>query len=80
MNSFFYIPLMGTTLLALVNINDSPKSFSDVKELNEVCDVDYSKVSAIATCKIDKTDMSFEEKVRVCMLKMRVIERPLMFN
>ena len=71
---------MGTTLLALVNINDSPKSFSDVKELNEVCDVDYSKVSATATCKIDKLDMSFEEKVRSCTLKMRVTGHTPMFN
>ncbi len=80
MNSFFYIPLMGTTLLALVNINDSPKSFSDVKELNEVCDVDYSRVSAIATCKIDDIDMSFKEKVRMCKIKMRVINRSPTFK
>ncbi|HHZ96438.1 MAG TPA: hypothetical protein EYN67_13005 [Flavobacteriales bacterium] len=80
MNSFFYIPLMGTTLLALININDSPKSFSDVIEFNEVCDVDYSKVSAIATCKVDDVDMSFKEKVKVCTIKMRVINPSPIFN
>jgi hypothetical protein len=71
---------MGTTLLALVNINNPSINFSDVKELNEVCDVDYSKVSAIATCKIDKLDMSFKEKVRSCTLKMRVIGHTPIFN
>jgi len=71
---------MGTALLTLININNSPKSFSDVKELNEVCDVDYSRVSPVATCKIDDLDMSFKEKVRVCTIKMRVINRSPIFN
>jgi hypothetical protein len=71
---------MGTALLTLININDSPRSFSDAKELNEVCDVDYSRVSAIATCKIDDIDMSFKEKVRMCTIKMRVINRSPTFN
>jgi|TARA_R110001583_G_scaffold138163_2_gene289789 hypothetical protein len=80
MNSFLYIPLLGSALVALININNPPISFSDGEELNEVCDVDYSRVSAIATCKIEDPDMSFEEKVRVCTLKMRVINPSPIFN
>jgi hypothetical protein len=71
---------MGTTLLALVNINNPSINFSDVIEFNEVCDVDYSKVSAIATCKVDDVDMSFKEKVKVCTIKMRVINPSPIFN
>ena len=76
MNSFFYFPLMGTALFALINSNVPSTNFSDSKELNEVCDVDYSRLSAIALCKIDDPDMSFEEKVRICTLKMRVTNPP----
>tara|TARA_R110002050_G_scaffold186209_1_gene320406 strand:- start:310 stop:549 length:240 start_codon:yes stop_codon:yes gene_type:complete len=76
MNSFFYFPLMGTALFALINNIGPSTNFSDSKELNEVCDVDYSRLSAIALCKIDDPDMSFEEKVRVCTLKMRVTSPP----
>ena len=76
MNSFFYFPLMGTALFALINSNGPSTIFSDSKELNEVCDVDYSRLSAIALCKIDDPDMSFEEKVRICTLKMRVTNPP----
>ena len=80
MNSIFYIPLLGSALVAFININSPPKSFSDVEELNEVCDVDYSRAVAIATCKIDDIDMSFKEKVRMCTIKMRVINRSPTFN
>ena len=76
MNSFFYFPLMGTALFALINSTGPSTNFSDSKELNEVCDVDYSRLSAIALCKIDDPDMSFEEKVRICTLKMRVTNPP----
>jgi len=67
---------MGTALFTLVNAATPSTNFSDDKELNEVCDVDYSRVSAIALCKLDNPDMSFEEKVRVCTLKMRVQSQP----
>ena len=80
MNLFLHIPLMGATLLTLVSVNDPPKSFPDVGEPSEVCDVDYSKVAAIATCKIDNLDMSFEEKVESCTLKMHIINRSPIFN
>ena len=67
---------MGTALFALISKSGPSTNFSDSKELSEVCDVDYSRVSAIALCKIDDPDMSFEEKVRLCTLKMRVTNQP----
>ena len=67
---------MGSALFALINSTGPSTNFSDSKELNEVCDVDYSRLSAIALCKIDDPDMSFEEKVRICTLKMRVTNPP----
>jgi len=76
MNSFFYFPLMGSALFALINTGAPTTNFSDSKALNEVCDADYSRVSAIALCKVDDPDMSFEEKVRVCTLKMRITSLP----
>lgn len=70
MNSFIAFSIMGPALFALAS--DKPSlSFSDIIELNEVCEVDYLKVSPIATCKIDNPGMSFEDKVRACTLKMR---------
>jgi hypothetical protein len=80
MNLFLHIPLMGVTLLTLISVNNSPKNFSDFEALSEVCDVEYSKVTAIATCKIDNLDMSFEEKVKFCTLKMRIVNHVPTFN
>lgn len=71
---------MGGALFALINAAGPTTNFSNSKELNEVCDVDYSRVSAIAICKIDDPDRSFEEKVRLCTLKMRVTNPPPTFK
>jgi hypothetical protein len=79
MNSFYYISLLGTTLLVPVSqSNTEPnKLFDDyLLESHEVCATDGAMKVAIATCKVDNPHLSFEDKVRLCTIKMRPVVMP----
>ena len=77
MNSFFYISLLGITLLVPASKSDSSELFEDfIKETHEVCSVNGSMRVAIATCKVDNVHLSFEDKVRLCTIKMRPVVMP----
>lgn len=77
MNSFFYISLLGATLLVPASKSDSSELFEDyLMETHEVCSTDGSMRATIATCKVDNLHLSFEDKVRLCTIKMRPVVMP----
>lgn len=77
MNSFYYISLMSTTLLVPVSTVVDP-AIELTPGTYEVCSTEGPIVTAIATCKLDNPDLSFEDKVRLCAIKMRPAKaRPL---
>jgi hypothetical protein len=80
MNLFYYISfLAGTTMVPVsTSIFDPQKLFDDyLMESREVCAAEGSMKTAIATCKLDNLNLSFEDKVRICTIKMRPAVGPL---
>ena len=78
MNSFYYISL-GVALYAsnASSTKDSSKLFEDyLSEATEVCATEGLMKPAIATCKLDNPHLSFEDKVRLCTIKMRPTVTP----
>lgn len=75
MHSFYYISI-GIALYAS-DIQKSNKLFDDyLTETTEVCATEGSMKTAIATCKFDNPALSFEDKVRLCTIKMRPTVMP----
>jgi len=83
MNSLYYIILVGAAI-AISDTNNSANNeelFSDyLLESAEVCATEGLMRPAIATCKLDDTSLSFEDKVRLCTIKMRPAVKPHMFK
>ena len=72
MNSLYYISLLGTALFIPTSTSNSQKLFDDyLMESHEVCATEGAMKTAIATCKLDDLNLSFEDKVRICTMKMR---------
>ena len=82
MNSFYYISLIGVSLLASgAPPDDTLKLFEDyMAETTEVCATEGNMKPAIATCKLPNPHLSFEDKVRLCTIKMRPTIAPRTFK
>jgi hypothetical protein len=75
MHSLYYISF-GIALLTSGK-KDSNNLFEDyLTETTEVCSTEGALMPAIATCKFDNPSLSFEDKVRLCTIKMRPTVMP----